>query len=194
MSLPISYYAKNIFASSYGKDRPKFFFWYPEGTSVFEKKLLFKIDFFILTYGCLSYFTKWLDTANLSNAYVSGMQQDLAMYGTQYNLAVTCFSAGQIIGAIPANILLTWIPPRILLPGLELAWAILTIGTYAVRDVNQVCFRAMHFREIHRQISPWISAKLSQSYIPFAFSSASWKAPVSSVCSMFLAVGIRRQN
>ncbi|KAH8658249.1 MFS general substrate transporter [Xylariales sp. PMI_506] len=138
MALPISYYVKNLFASSYGKDRPKFFIWYPEGTTKAEKKLLFKIDFFILTYGCLAYFAKWLDQANLSNAYVSGMKEDLAMYGTQYNLAVTCFSVGQIIGAIPANILLTWIPPRILLPGMELIWAILTIGTYAVTSYTQL--------------------------------------------------------
>jgi ACS family pantothenate transporter-like MFS transporter len=138
MALSLSYYAKNIFASSYGKDRPKFFIWHPEGTSSAEKKLLFKIDFFILTYGCLAYFAKWLDQANLSNAYVSGMQDDLAMYGTQFNLATTCFSVGQIVGAIPANILLTWVPPRILLPAMELIWAALTIGTYAVTDVNQV--------------------------------------------------------
>ncbi|KAK6084032.1 Pantothenate transporter liz1-like protein 13 [Seiridium cupressi] len=119
MSLSLSYYVRNLFASSYGKDRPKFFIWYPEGTSSAEKKLLFKIDFFILTYGCLAYFAKWLDQSNLSNAYVSGMKEDLSMLGTEYNLAVTCFSVGQIIG-------------------LELVWAVLTIGTYAVRDVNQL--------------------------------------------------------
>ncbi|CAJ2501318.1 Uu.00g041710.m01.CDS01 [Anthostomella pinea] len=114
IALSLSYYAKNLFASSYGKDVPTFFIWHPEGTSKSVKKLLFKIDFFILTYGCLAYFTKWLDQANLSNAYVSG-----------------------IIGPIPANLLLTWIP-------LELIWAILTIGTFAVKkratfsSVNQL--------------------------------------------------------
>lgn len=135
----LTYYAKGIFASSYGKDKPDFFIWHPKGLPASEKKLLFKIDLFILTYGCLAYFTKWLDQANLSNAYVSGMREDLAMYGNQFNLASTCFSVGQILGPIPANILLTWIPPRFLLPGLELLWAGLTIGTYAVQDVNQVC-------------------------------------------------------
>lgn len=134
----LGYYVKNLFASSYGKDRPEFFIWHPKGISSSEKKLLFKIDFFILTYGCCAYFAKWLDQANLSNAYVSGMREDLAMYGTEYNLAATCFSIGQILGPIPANILLTWVPPRILLPGLELLWSFLTIGTYAVTNVNQV--------------------------------------------------------
>lgn len=138
MATILYYYVRNLFASSYGKDRPSFFIWHPKGVPVSEKKLLFKIDLFILTYGCLAYFTKWLDQANLSNAYVSGMKEDLNMKGTDYNLAATCFSVGQIVGPIPANILLTWIPPRLLLPGLELIWAFLTIGTYAIKDVNQV--------------------------------------------------------
>jgi MFS transporter, ACS family, pantothenate transporter len=139
MALSLSYYAKNLFASSYGKDRPDFFLWYPKGTSASEKKLLFKIDFFILSYGCLAFFTKWLDQSNISNAYVSGMREDLRMFGTEFNLAQTCFQVGQILGPIPANIMLTWVPPRILLPGLEFLWGVLTIGAYAVTSVNQVC-------------------------------------------------------
>jgi hypothetical protein len=127
-----------LFSSSYGKDKPKFFFWYPEGTTKAEKLLLHKIDFFILTYGCLGYFAKWLDQANLSNAYVSGMKEDLGMYGKEFNYATTCFQVGTIIGGIPANLLLTRVPPRFLLPGCELIWAILTICTYKVTSYNQV--------------------------------------------------------
>ncbi|ETN43836.1 uncharacterized protein HMPREF1541_10967 [Cyphellophora europaea CBS 101466] len=138
MALSTGYYLKNIFSSSYGKDRPDFFLWYPKGTPSSEKKLLHKIDFFILTYGCLAYFTKWLDQANLSNAYVSGMREDLEMFGTEFNLAVTCFQIGQILGPIPANLMLSHIRPRILLPGLELIWGILTIGTYAVTSPSQL--------------------------------------------------------
>lgn len=66
------------------------------------------------------------------------MKEDLSMFGTELNLATTCFQVGQILGPIPANLLLTWIPPRILLPGLELLWGILTIATFAVTNVNQL--------------------------------------------------------
>ncbi|KAI0482282.1 MFS general substrate transporter [Xylariaceae sp. FL0804] len=138
MASSVSYYVRHLFSSSYGDKRPDFFIWYPKGTSKSEKKLLFKIDFFILTYGCLGYLVKWLDQANLSNAYVSGMQQDLKMFDNQYNLAQTCFNIGSIIGPIPSNILLTFIPPRLFLPGMELIWGLVTIGTYAVKDVNQL--------------------------------------------------------
>lgn len=115
-------FLRAAFASSYGPNKPKFFFWYPSGTTSAEKKLLHKIDFFILSYACLGYFAKWLDQANLSNAYVSGMKEDLRMYGTEYNLATTCFQVGTILGGIPSNLLLTWVPPRYLLPGQEFIW------------------------------------------------------------------------
>lgn len=129
---------RDAFASSYGKSRPEFFFWYPSGTSKAEKKLLTKIDFFILTYACFGYFAKWLDQANLSNAYVTGMKEDLGMYGNQLNVANTCFNVGVIIGGIPSNLLLTWVPPRYWLPGCELLWAICTIFTYKITSYDQV--------------------------------------------------------
>ena len=58
-------FVRTAFSSTYGKDKPKFFWWYPEGTSTKEKKLLTKIDFFILSYCCLGYFAKWLDRGSL---------------------------------------------------------------------------------------------------------------------------------
>lgn len=36
-----------------------------------------KLDFFILTYACLSYFASKLDSTNLSNAWASGMPEDI---------------------------------------------------------------------------------------------------------------------
>ena len=39
------------------------------------------IDFFILTFCCLSYFTNYLDRSNLANAYVSGMKEELGVPG-----------------------------------------------------------------------------------------------------------------
>lgn len=179
---------KTLFASSY-PNRPPFFFWYPRGTTKSEKKLLFKIDFFILTYGCLAYFTKWLDQANLSNAYVSGMKEDLKMYGTEYNLAVTCFQVGTIIGGIPSNLLLTWVRPRYLLPGAEFLWAILTVATYKVTSYNQVSF-----------ISYLIPSEIFEEEIDnssstqSASSSDSSKVPPSSESNTFSAPGINAPN
>lgn len=140
-------YIQNIFTSSYGDKKPKFFFWYAPGTTKADKKLIFKIDFFILTYACLNFFIKWLDQANLSNAYVSGMKEDLNMMGTQFNTMNTCFQVGSIVGSLISNLFIIRISPRYWLPGCELAWGLITIFTYKVHSSGQVrvAYCSSHF-------------------------------------------------
>lgn len=76
--------------------------------------------------------------ANLSNAYVSGMKEDLDMYGNELNLATTLFNIGSILGGIPSNLLITYVPPRYILPGCELLWGIITVFTYKVTTAQQL--------------------------------------------------------
>lgn len=39
-----------------------------------------------------------IDTSNLTNAFVSGMKEDLNLYGNQYNWIVVSWTIGYIIG------------------------------------------------------------------------------------------------
>ncbi|CAK3937685.1 Pantothenate transporter FEN2 [Lecanosticta acicola] len=94
-----------------------------------EARLLFKIDWFILSYVCSMYWVNYLDRANLNNAYVSGAQQDLGFKGTQLNQINTIFYGGYLLGQIPNNLILQKIPPRIWLPTTCLCWGFLTLGT-----------------------------------------------------------------
>ncbi|KAF4979718.1 hypothetical protein FDECE_18022, partial [Fusarium decemcellulare] len=50
-----------------------------------ERKLVAKLDWWILSYCCIAYFVKYLDQTNVSNAYVSGMKEDLEMTGNDLN-------------------------------------------------------------------------------------------------------------
>ena len=54
-----------------------------------ERRLLVKLDFFILSFCCLMYWVNYLDRANLNNAYVSGMKEDLKFEGAQLNVINT---------------------------------------------------------------------------------------------------------
>ncbi|KAH6612820.1 major facilitator superfamily domain-containing protein [Chaetomium sp. MPI-SDFR-AT-0129] len=94
-----------------------------------ERKLVRKIDFFILTFCCLSYFLNYLDRMNLANAYVSGMKEDLGFEGDQLNQINTCFTVGYVIGQIPSNLSLHYIKPRCFFPAMMLVWAALTMIT-----------------------------------------------------------------
>ncbi|KAF9055086.1 MFS general substrate transporter [Hymenopellis radicata] len=103
-----------------------------------ESKLLFKIDWFILSYCCLMYFTNYLDRSNISNAYVSGMKEELNMVGTEFNKINTIFTCGYIIGMIPNNMMLQIVSPRIWLPSMQIVWGVLTFCTSAVHNVESI--------------------------------------------------------
>jgi len=103
-----------------------------------EQILLLKIDWFILSYCCLMYFTNYLDRSNVNNAYVSGMKADLDMSGDQFNKFNTLFTCGYIVGMIPNNLMLQVVSPRIWFPSMQIIWGVLTFCMSVVKNVNQV--------------------------------------------------------
>jgi hypothetical protein len=48
-----------------------------------QRQLLFKVDAFVLTFASIGYFLKNLDATNVNNAFLSGMKEDLEMYGNE---------------------------------------------------------------------------------------------------------------
>lgn len=103
-----------------------------------EKALVRRLDLFFLTFGCISQIIKYLDQTNINNAYVSGMKEDLSLYGDELNLFSTYFNIAYCIMLIPSQIILTYVRPSWWLPGLEVGWGIITGCMAAVNDVKQV--------------------------------------------------------
>ncbi|KDQ29140.1 hypothetical protein PLEOSDRAFT_1092830 [Pleurotus ostreatus PC15] len=97
-------------------------------TAKAERRLLLKIDWFILSYCCLMVH---LDRSNINNAYVSGMKEELSMQGTEFNKINTIFTCGYIVGMIPNNLILQVVSPRIWLPTMQIVW-----GIYGIRFVQ----------------------------------------------------------
>src|SRR5688572_18588334 len=48
-----------------------------------ERRFVFKLDIFLMTAACLGNFIKYLDQVNIQNAFVSGMKEDLNLYGNE---------------------------------------------------------------------------------------------------------------
>ncbi|KAF2718727.1 putative allantoate permease [Polychaeton citri CBS 116435] len=103
-----------------------------------EKWFLFKLDAFLLTIACLGYFSKNLDQANINNAYVSGMKEALHMEGNQLTYAGNVFTAGYVIGQLPAVMLVSHLRPSILIPTAEVLWSLLTFCNSAVKTPSQL--------------------------------------------------------
>ncbi|KAK1624493.1 major facilitator superfamily domain-containing protein [Colletotrichum phormii] len=108
-----------------------------------EHRLIQRLDFFVLSWATFRYFVRLLDSSNITNAYVSGMKEDLDFQGNEYNLLQTFFTCGYLVGQFPSQFLLTRIRPSIYLPMTELLWTIVTFCFAAVKDVRQVL--AMRF-------------------------------------------------
>ncbi|KIN02579.1 hypothetical protein OIDMADRAFT_102700 [Oidiodendron maius Zn] len=103
-----------------------------------ERRFLFKLDAAVLTFASLGYFIKYLDQSNINNAFVSGMKEDLNLYGNQLNYMTTAWTVGYVIGEIPSNILLTRVRPSIWIPACEVVWTVLTMCLSRCNTASQV--------------------------------------------------------
>ncbi|ODV94968.1 hypothetical protein PACTADRAFT_3854 [Pachysolen tannophilus NRRL Y-2460] len=157
-------YSKSIHDRKYIQRRPWLVLydiinWYPSSLSESEKKMLKKIDRTILPWTMLTFFIKYLDQSNLTNAYVTGMEEDLGFVGNQLNWVTTWFFIGYVIAQVPLLLLLS--RPKITrygLPTLEILWGLLTLlqsqakspyHLYVIRFFMGICeapvFGATHF-------------------------------------------------
>ncbi|KAI0879834.1 putative pantothenate transporter [Annulohypoxylon maeteangense] len=112
--------------------------WYPADMPSEEKRLILKLDLSILIFGCLSFFTKYLDQQSITNAYVSGMKEELGLYGDQLNYITATFWASYCVFMVPACYLLTHYPANRVLPTLEIGWGLSTFGLAWARNVETV--------------------------------------------------------
>ncbi|TQB74249.1 hypothetical protein MPDQ_004972 [Monascus purpureus] len=103
-----------------------------------EVRFIRKLDVFLVSILCLGYFIKNLDQANISNAYVSGMKEDLQMSGNQLNLIDTAWTVGYVLGQVPSQVILTHLRPSVWVPACELIWSMLTFCLAAAKTSNHV--------------------------------------------------------
>lgn len=117
--------------NSGGSKGSSWFHWHEPNTSPAEKRLLFKLDWFLLSFSCLTYFIKQLDQNNVSNAYVSGMEEELGFGpGDELSWMNTYFNIGTILGGTLSNLVLTAVRPSYWLPGCLAAWSLFVLGLF----------------------------------------------------------------
>ncbi|KAL1412032.1 hypothetical protein Q8F55_003029 [Vanrija albida] len=132
-----------------------------------ERKLLFKVDALVLTFAALGYFLKNLDQTNINNAFLSGMKEELNMYGNELVTATSIWTVGYVIGQIPSNLLLTRVSPRFVIPALELGWGIFTLASYSVKSYKALyairffvgLFESGFYPGIHYLLGGWYTPR-----------------------------------
>ncbi|KAK9323103.1 major facilitator superfamily domain-containing protein [Lipomyces orientalis] len=131
-----------------------------------ERKYIQKLDAFILIYSLLSYGLKSLDVSNVSNAYVSGMKEDLALYGQERNLFNTFFYIGYLVGSTPSQIIINRIRPSIWIPTCEFIWSCLVMALAAAKHAKHIYI-----------IRFFLGLFESSSYPGFAYILGCWYGP-----------------
>jgi hypothetical protein len=104
-----------------------------------ERAFVWRIDLWFLTIGFFGYAFKYLDQTNISHAHVSGMKEDLNLYGNQLNFFTTCFNIGYMVMLYPSCIIISHIGPAKWLPACEVMWGVFTCCLSTVTNARQVC-------------------------------------------------------
>ncbi|CAE6507290.1 unnamed protein product [Rhizoctonia solani] len=128
-----------------------------------ERKILSKIDTFLLSFLCLVFWSNYLNRSNLQFAYVSGMKESVGLEGDDYTLATTVFYVGYTVGQIPHSFAIQYLPARIWFPLMGGTWGFLscvlsTIKTpgqlYAIRFI-QALAESSTFSGAHWLLGSW---------------------------------------
>ncbi|KAH8433468.1 uncharacterized protein LDX57_011102 [Aspergillus melleus] len=69
-----------------------------------------------------------MDQSATTQAYVSGMQESLSLYGNELVEFTTYFSIGYALAIVPSQMIQTLIRPSLVLPVCEIIWGCLTLA------------------------------------------------------------------
>lgn len=110
-----------------------------EEVAALEKKLVRKLDLFILPTIGILYILNYIDRQNLSAAKLQGIMDDLSMNEQQFATAISILFVGYLPFQIPSNLLIT----KISRPGLYICtaviiWGTISCATAAVKTYEQL--------------------------------------------------------
>lgn len=92
-----------------------------------EKRIIKKLDLYVMPVIMIMYIVSFLDRANIGNAKIAGMATDLNLTGTNFNVATSIFYVPYIIFDVPMTILVKRLGPSYVLPTITLAWGFVAL-------------------------------------------------------------------
>ena len=105
---------------------------YPEAD---RKKILRKIDFRLVPCLALLYLAAHIDRANIGNAKIEGLVEDLGMTNIQYNIVLSIFFIPYILLEVPSNVVLKkFRRPSSYLGTLVVSWGLIMTFTGLVKN------------------------------------------------------------
>ncbi|KAF8939303.1 major facilitator superfamily domain-containing protein [Dissophora ornata] len=98
------------------------------------RRVRWKVDKRLIPMLSLLYLCSFLDRVNIGNAKVANLETDLNLKPGVYNLALSIFFIGYVLGEIPANLMLKKIGPRRWVPMVMFSWGIVSMSMAGVKN------------------------------------------------------------
>ncbi|THG97071.1 hypothetical protein EW026_g4866 [Hermanssonia centrifuga] len=112
-------------ADDVAKVKPKIFNEHIDVSGINERKLMRKLDWWLVPWLSFLYLLSFLDRTSIGNAKLYGMETDLHITDTQYNIALTIFFFSYSIFEVPSNVFLKRLRPSVWLSLLMLLWGVM---------------------------------------------------------------------
>ncbi|KAI1465768.1 MFS transporter [Daldinia caldariorum] len=129
-----------------------------------EKRLVRKLDLYILPIPWLMYFLSSLDRTAIVNGKLDGLAEQLHMEGYQYNNCVSMFYVGYFLVQVPSNMIITRVPPSYFMAGFMTAWSVTTLCTFLVRDYMSMLIARLILGLVEAPFFPGMIYMLSMFY------------------------------
>ncbi|TID27674.1 high-affinity nicotinic acid transporter [Venturia nashicola] len=88
------------------------------------KRLLRKIDLYLIPLLSLLYLLSFLDRSNIGNAKLAGLPSSLKLKGLQFNNALAIFFPFYVLAEVPSNLMMKLTRPSIWIPTIMVVWGL----------------------------------------------------------------------
>ncbi|KAL1632421.1 hypothetical protein SLS56_003663 [Neofusicoccum ribis] len=103
-----------------------------------EKKLVRKIDLFLMPTIWLMYLLSYMDRTNIGNAKIAGMMDDLHLTSSEYSVSLVVFFISYVVFEVPSNLILSRTRPSRFLPAIMFLWGAITCCMAVIRNYHQL--------------------------------------------------------
>ncbi|KAF2262153.1 putative MFS transporter [Lojkania enalia] len=159
-----------------------------------EAKVRLKIDLYVIPTVALLYLFCFLDRANIGNARLAGLEDDLGLVNYDYNAVLSAFYISYIVFEIPCNMCCKWLGPGWFIPATSLGFGICSVAAGLVQNMQAMSGVRFLLGMFEAGMMPGIAYYLSRWYrrseLAFRLSLYIVMAPLSGAFGGLLASGI----
>ncbi|KAF2813790.1 MFS general substrate transporter [Mytilinidion resinicola] len=132
---------------------------------VAERKLVRKLDLYLIPTVMLLYLLSFLDRVNIGNARLYGLEKDLGLHGNQFQVAVSILFVTYILSELPSNLVLKKLRPSRWIAFIATAWGIIATLTGVTQSYGGLIACRIFLGAVEGGLFPGMAVYLTFFYV-----------------------------